>query len=42
VAAGTVSIKPLREQGGMRQAQQSLPLQQIQAALRAALVSETE
>ena len=42
VAAGTVTIKPLREQGGVRQAQQSLPVQQIQAALRAALVSETE
>jgi histidyl-tRNA synthetase len=42
VAAGTVTIKPLREQGGERQAQQSLPVQQIQAALRAALVSGIE
>ena len=40
VAAGTVTLKPLRESGGERQAQQTVPVEQLQAALTAVLASE--
>ena len=40
VATGTVTLKPLRESGGERQAQQTVPVEQLQAALTAVLASQ--
>ena len=42
VAAGTVTLKPLRESGGERQAQQTVPVEQLQAVLTAVLASDTQ
>jgi histidyl-tRNA synthetase len=42
VAAGTVTIKPLRERGGQRQAQNTVAIEQLQAALENALADESE
>jgi histidyl-tRNA synthetase len=42
VAAGTVTLKPLRESDGERQAQQTVPVEQLQAVLTAVLASDTQ
>ena len=42
IASGTVTIKPLRDRGGERQAQQTVAIEQLQAALEHALADEIE
>ena len=42
VAAGTVTLKPLRDSGGERRPQQTVPTGQLQATLQGAIANEIE